>query len=117
MNKTSTTLLGAGVLMGGLAVPLAASAHSSDQGLAFVAGAVVGHVLSEQSRHVHHVHRRPPAHVPAVHYRHLGWQKGHAWDRKHRHHDCRDHDRRHHRYDRRHDRRDHHRDGRGYRRG
>ena len=114
MFKTSTILLGTGVLVAGLAAPMAANAGSQDEALAFVAGAVVGHVLSDQTHHVHYVHRRHPVFVPPGHrYRHHGWHKRHEvhrrWDSKHRRFDghyWRDHDRRHHRYERRDDRRE-----------
>lgn len=131
-----TGLLGAGVLMAGLAVPMSATAHAEDNALAFVIGAAVGHAINDDDRHVRKVHRRHSGygahmrygrydryqHRPGKAYgkhkkwQHKKWQHG-KWQAKRRHHGYdhgydRRYDRRHHK--RGHDRyRDHRRDHRG----
>jgi len=114
----ASTILGAGVLVAGLAAPLAASAGSSDETLAFIVGAAVGHAVGDH-HHVHPVHRRYHGHLPPARpYRHLGWHKRpHAvqrWQHERRLHDHRRHEpkRDHRRHDRRYDRRDGRRDHR-----
>lgn len=126
MTRTTTALIGAGLLAFGLGTPLAASAHAEDNALAFVIGAAVGQALDDDRKHLRHPHRPPVVHVHGRHGRddyrgwrghHKGWYhgKGHKyghWKAKrwaHYRRDLRDdrhdwrHDRRH---ERRHDRRD-----------
>ncbi len=124
MKKSTTTLLGAGLLATGLAVPMAASAHPDDAALAFIAGTAVGYVVGDRGDHVHYGHRRHDDRHRARHHhdghgwhgkhhgRHEPWHRG--WKRGHRgHQQFAGHGRGHGDWDRRHrDRRGHHgRDG------
>jgi len=124
-----TALLGAGVLIAGLAVPMSASAHAEDNALAFVIGAAVGHAINDNDRHVRKVHRRHAdyghhprygrydryQHRPGkAHGKYRKWQHK-KWQARRKHHGY-DRDRR---YDRKYHKRDHdrYRGQRGDRRG
>lgn len=134
MIRTTTALLGAGLLAFGLGTSPAANAHAEDNTLAFVIGAAVGQALDDDRKHLRHPHRPKVVHVHGSRGRdgHRGWRghhkgwyygKGHKyghWKAKrwaHYRKDYRDYRRdwRHDRHERRHDRRherDHRRDDR-----
>lgn len=82
MIKTSTTLLGAGLLVAALGLPLAASAHDNDGVLSLTIGTAVGRVLDYdglRSREIyrhhhdrgHHYSRYDRRYAPAPWFR---WQ-------------------------------------------
>ncbi|MDZ7670169.1 MAG: hypothetical protein U5Q16_12375 [Gammaproteobacteria bacterium] len=122
-----TAVLGAGVLVAGLAVPMSASAHAEDNALAFVIGAAVGHAINDNDSHVRKVHRRHADYGPHARYgrydryhhrpgkaygkykkwQHKKWQhkkwQHRKWHAKRQHHGY-GHDRR---YDRKHHKRGH----------
>jgi hypothetical protein len=126
MTRTTTKMMGAGVLLASLAIPLSASADPGDEVVAFVAGAAVGHLISGADARVYHVHGRgyhrghyrgyqprvyrglpKRGHWRPQHYRHPahGYRQSYRYNLESRH--GRGHDRRSDRRDdRRHDRRD-----------
>ncbi|MEQ8859621.1 MAG: hypothetical protein RIC56_13325 [Pseudomonadales bacterium] len=80
MIRKTTALLGAGVLVAGLAGPLTASAHAEDNALAFVLGAAVGQALDNDRHRVRHVHRPGVVPVHRGHVaRHYRYAHPHAW--------------------------------------
>lgn len=84
MNRTSTILLGTGMLIASLAAPLAASARTSDN-LSYTIGVAVGRVLSD--RHAVEVHRRH--HGDRLRVSRHRWQERHRalhrhWQLEHR---------------------------------
>lgn len=130
MIKTSTILLGAGMLIASLTAPLAARADNDDAALAFVVGAAVGNALDDHRSRAQVVHWRrygywphlsplywPRPHLdhyrrghPERHWRHddgfrFDRHREHGHDRDHHGKRGRDHDRDH---DRHHDRDDDH---------
>lgn len=114
MKTSAFVLLGAGAVVLTLAAVPSTARADHDEALAFVAGAVVGHVIAGHDHRYHPVPRRY-RHAPAV--RHFRSHPGMGHYQFHRrvehphwkHHNKRDHGR----YERRHHRdHDHHR-GRG----
>ncbi|HEX7035414.1 MAG TPA: hypothetical protein VF210_06540 [Pseudomonadales bacterium] len=106
MKKSPFVLLGVGAVVLSLtAVPLTARADHEDAALAFVAGAVVGHVIADHDhryrpshrRHHHepvirrvrsqHWHASHPSHRPVVraHWKHHHKHDHRCDDRRHRH--------------------------------
>ncbi len=81
MIKTTTTLLGAGLLAATLGLPLTASAHEND-GLSFVVGAALGQALADEHHGTHYVYRRQYDLVPTW----QRWQMQRRYDElRHRH--------------------------------
>lgn len=104
MKKSPFVLLGVGAMVLGLAaVPLTARADHEDAALAFVAGAVVGHVIAGHDykyRPSHRRHHHEPVirrfrghHVHGIHPSHRRVERGH-WKHHHKH-DHRGRDRNH----------------------
>lgn len=86
MFKTTTALLGAGVLALGLAAP--ADSHADDETLAFMTGAAVGYAIGDgHVRPVHeryHPRYRDHRHWPHHPGRYKRWHKrAHRWERRH----------------------------------
>lgn len=77
MIRTTTALLGAGLLAIGLGAPPAANAE--DNALAFVVGAAAGQALDHDPEHLRHPHRSKVVHVRGSRGRdyHRDWRGHH----------------------------------------